>query len=67
MPRDLGLGELIAWVNRQCPAMKIVAPIVKTLACEDVGVGAMADRTAVVDLVTDIGRRLICVRDTDKP
>ena len=57
VPRDLGLGELIAWINTHCPTLKIVPPVVKKLACEDVGVGAQAERSAIVDVVTDFSVR----------
>ena len=43
-PPALELPALIEWINGHCPGLRIVAPIAKKLACEDVGMGAMAER-----------------------
>jgi phosphopantothenoylcysteine decarboxylase len=43
--------ELIAWLNEDCPHLKIIAPINKRLACGDIGAGAMADVTEIVAAV----------------
>ena len=36
--------ELCQWINGQNQLLTVVAPVVKALACDDVGVGAMANR-----------------------
>jgi phosphopantothenoylcysteine decarboxylase len=51
VPPELGLLELIDWINGQCAKLKIVAPIVKKLACEDVGIGALAERVEIINAV----------------
>jgi phosphopantothenoylcysteine decarboxylase len=38
----LDLPDLIAQLNARCPALRVVPPQSKRLACDDVGVGAMA-------------------------
>jgi phosphopantothenoylcysteine decarboxylase len=48
LPGRLSLDEIVAWVNQQSSPLRIVAPITKRLACDDVGVGAMAERDAIV-------------------
>jgi phosphopantothenoylcysteine decarboxylase len=49
---DASLDELVAWANRQCPRLRIVAPQTKRLACGDVGVGGLAE---VEDIVRAVG------------
>jgi phosphopantothenoylcysteine decarboxylase len=44
----LTLADLVEWINRQRAPLRIVAPISKRLACDDVGVGAMAERDAIL-------------------
>jgi phosphopantothenoylcysteine decarboxylase len=51
-PDELDLEELPDWINAACPTLRVVGPVSKRLACDDVGVGAMAevaDITAAVD------------------
>jgi len=45
---DLTLHELVDWINVHCPRLKIVGPQSKRLACDDIGMGAMADVDAIV-------------------
>jgi phosphopantothenoylcysteine decarboxylase len=47
----LTLVELVAWINAQPVPLYIVAPISKRLACDDVGLGAMASRDEIVQAV----------------
>jgi phosphopantothenoylcysteine decarboxylase len=47
-PAGLGLAELVEWVNTQPARLRVVPPIRKRLACDDVGVGAMAEREAIL-------------------
>jgi phosphopantothenoylcysteine decarboxylase len=42
------LTKRVEWLNANCPRLKIIAPISKTLACEDVGVGALAERADII-------------------
>jgi phosphopantothenoylcysteine decarboxylase len=35
--------DLIGHINRECPLLRIVPPQCKRLACDDVGIGALAD------------------------
>ena len=43
------LDEAEAVFDRHCPAIRLVAPIAKRLACGDVGLGAMAEVSAILD------------------
>ncbi|MDW8244143.1 MAG: flavoprotein [Thermogemmata sp.] len=46
--------ELINRINAQCPRLRVVPPVVKTLACGDTGLGAMAEIEAIVAFVQDL-------------
>jgi phosphopantothenoylcysteine decarboxylase len=48
LPAGRALDGVVAGINQQAAPLRIVAPISKRLACADVGVGAMADRDAIV-------------------
>jgi phosphopantothenoylcysteine decarboxylase len=48
---SLDLHELVTWINKQAGKLRIVPPISKRLACDDVGLGAMA---GVVDIVSTV-------------
>jgi phosphopantothenoylcysteine decarboxylase len=50
-PQELPLTELIAWINGKSVALRIAAPISKRLACDDVGIGAMAGRDDIIEVV----------------
>jgi phosphopantothenoylcysteine decarboxylase len=54
VPSGVALPELIRWINAHCASLKIVPPIVKKLACEDTGIGAMAERSEIVSWVNDV-------------
>ncbi|MCI0377649.1 MAG: phosphopantothenoylcysteine decarboxylase [Gemmataceae bacterium] len=47
-PADLDLDALLHWINANCSALRVVQPISKKLACEDVGIGAMAERPEII-------------------
>jgi phosphopantothenoylcysteine decarboxylase len=47
-PSSLPLPELVAWINEHCQRLSIVAPISKRLACDEVGIGALADREQIL-------------------
>ena len=55
VPGHLADDLLIAQINDRAKGLRVVAPIVKELACGDVGVGAMAE---VVDVVAAVGELL---------
>ncbi len=48
VPCDFDLNQCLEWINSNCPRMAIVAPISKRLACDDVGIGAMAERAEII-------------------
>jgi phosphopantothenoylcysteine decarboxylase len=51
-PPDLDLIDLVTWLNANCPMLRVVPPQSKRLACDDVGVGAMA---SLEDIVAALG------------
>jgi phosphopantothenoylcysteine decarboxylase len=51
-PNSLDLPELLAWINERCPRLNVVQPQSKRLACDDVGVGAMASLDAILAALT---------------
>jgi phosphopantothenoylcysteine decarboxylase len=51
MPETMELEEIMVMINRTSPRLRIVPPISKRLACGDVGVGAMADVSAIVEVI----------------
>ena len=53
-PADLQLLDLVAWVNSHCPRLCIVPPQSKRLACDDIGMGAMASVESVVAAVDNL-------------
>ena len=52
-PPALPLDDLPDWINARCPRLRVVPPISKRLACDDVGVGAMAEVDQIVKAVQD--------------
>lgn len=48
---DAPLPELLQVINERCPRLRIVGPQSKRLACDDVGMGAMADVEEIVAVV----------------
>jgi phosphopantothenoylcysteine decarboxylase len=54
---DLDLTGLMAWINATCPQLRVVPPQSKRLACDDVGVGAMADLEQIVAAVRSLVSR----------
>jgi phosphopantothenoylcysteine decarboxylase len=55
IPGHFDAEQLIAQMNDRCRGLRVVPPVSKTLACGDVGVGAMA---AVPDVVAAVGEVL---------
>ena len=56
-PPEMALDDMPAWINAQGDQVRVVAPISKRLACDDVGVGAMAEVEEIVGAVEKIVRR----------
>jgi phosphopantothenoylcysteine decarboxylase len=50
-PAGLDREDLPVWINHTCRKLRVVAPISKRLACDDIGVGAMAE---IPDLVAAV-------------
>jgi phosphopantothenoylcysteine decarboxylase len=48
VPTDLDLPGLMDWMNSRCPNLRIAPPQSKRLACDDIGVGAMASLEAIL-------------------
>lgn len=53
IPGHLDDLPLIAQINDRSPTLRVVAPVVKALACGDVGVGAMAEVADITAAVRD--------------
>ncbi len=52
LPADLELTDLVSWINAACAKLHIVPPLSKRLACDDVGIGAMAGVEEIVEAVS---------------
>jgi phosphopantothenoylcysteine decarboxylase len=50
-PDTLDEDELADWINAHCALLRVVGPQVKRLACDDYGMGAMADVGQILDTV----------------
>jgi phosphopantothenoylcysteine decarboxylase len=48
---DPSLEALVAWINDNCPKLRIVPPQSKMLACGDIGMGGLAEVEDIVSLV----------------
>jgi phosphopantothenoylcysteine decarboxylase len=46
---NLDLSEMIRQINDKCPNLRLVPPQTKRLACDDVGVGAMASLNDILE------------------
>ena len=55
-PPALALDDLVMWINANCPKLRVVAPQNKRLACDDVGVGAMASVADVISTAATVLR-----------
>ncbi len=53
MPDNLDETGMVAAINEESPLLRIVPPQVKTLACGDEGVGAMAEIAEIIAAVHD--------------
>jgi phosphopantothenoylcysteine decarboxylase len=50
-PENMPLMDLVAWINAHCQNLRIVPPQSKRLACDDVGMGAMAKADDILEAV----------------
>ncbi|MFO0825199.1 MAG: flavoprotein [Gemmataceae bacterium] len=58
IPGHLDDQQLIAQINDRSKTLRVVSPIVKTLACGDEGIGAMAEVPAIVAAVNELLAKL---------
>jgi phosphopantothenoylcysteine decarboxylase len=56
VPEEGTVEEVVAWINHNCPRVRVVPPQSKRLACGDVGVGGMADLEEIVLTVRELLR-----------
>ena len=59
IPNHLDDALLIAQINDRSKTLRIVSPVVKELACGDVGIGGLADVGAIVAAVNEILARVV--------
>jgi phosphopantothenoylcysteine decarboxylase len=52
-PDTLDEDGMAGWINAHCSLLRVVGPQVKRLACDDYGVGAMAEPGQIRDAVRD--------------
>jgi phosphopantothenoylcysteine decarboxylase len=50
-PSSLAFDELPEWINNHAKGVRIVPPENRRLACDDVGMGAMAELTRIIEVV----------------
>jgi phosphopantothenoylcysteine decarboxylase len=58
IPGHLDDQQLIAQINDRSKTLRVVSPIVKTLACGDEGIGAMAEVSTIVAAVNEMLTRV---------
>jgi phosphopantothenoylcysteine decarboxylase len=46
-PSDVPFDALLDWINSHCPRLRVAPPESRRLACDDVGVGAIASLDAI--------------------
>ena len=51
VPTLMDPAARLAWINAECPTLTIVPPVIKQLACDDVGMGGLAERTDLLAAV----------------
>lgn len=44
----------VSWINEHCPRLRVVAPVEKKLACEDVGIGGLADLPNILAVINHV-------------
>jgi phosphopantothenoylcysteine decarboxylase len=55
-PQELAPQDVVDWINANAPTLRIVPPVNKRLACDDVGLGAMAGVADIASTVEAISR-----------
>lgn len=50
-PDGLDAEAAVRWINGQCARLRVAMPVSKTLACDDEGMGAMADVKDIAEVV----------------
>ncbi len=53
-PEHLNLPELVDCINSQCARLRILHPQTKRLACDDVGIGAMASHETILEALRSL-------------
>jgi phosphopantothenoylcysteine decarboxylase len=53
IPEGLLVADLVEWINYRCTKLRVAMPQSKRLACDDIGMGAMA---ALESIVTTVGQ-----------
>jgi len=53
-PIDVPLDGLVEWINARPAPLRIVPPVSKRLACDDIGVGALAGRDEILRVVAQL-------------
>jgi phosphopantothenoylcysteine decarboxylase len=51
-PAELPFDDLLEWINTHCPRLRILPPESRRLACDDVGIGAMASLDVIAAGIT---------------
>jgi phosphopantothenoylcysteine decarboxylase len=54
LPGHLSEDDLLPLLNERCKGLRVAAPVSKTLACGDTGIGAMAGVPEIVKLATSL-------------
>jgi len=55
IPPQVGLEDVLEWINGTCPRLRVVSPVSKRLACGDIGIGGLAE---VADIVAAVEKLL---------
>jgi phosphopantothenoylcysteine decarboxylase len=55
LPTTTEALDLIAWINSQCATLRVVPPVSKRLACDDVGMGALASPESILAALESLG------------
>lgn len=54
LPSGLSLETIVEWINANCSKLRVVPPQSKQLACGDVGIGAMAELSVIMQTMNQI-------------
>lgn len=56
VPGHFDENQIIDTINERSPTLRVVPPVAKELACGDVGIGGLADITAIVSCLQELIR-----------